>query len=48
MSNVTSISNSSTLIGIVPPPTVRVPEIEKGERTRHYARVALDRMLSLR
>ena len=48
MSNVTSISNSSTLIGIDPPPTVRAPEIEEGERTRHYARVALDRMLSLR
>jgi len=30
MSNVTSISNSSTLIGIGPPPTVRAPEIEKG------------------
>jgi quinolinate synthase len=30
MSNVTSISNSSTLIGIDPPPTVHAPEIEKG------------------
>jgi quinolinate synthase len=30
MSNVTSIWNSSTLIGIDPPPTVRAPEIEKG------------------
>ena len=48
MSNVTSISNLSTLIGIVPPPTVRAPEIGEGERTRYYARVALDRMLSLR
>jgi quinolinate synthase len=30
MSNVTSISNSFTLVGIAPPPTVRAPEIEKG------------------
>jgi quinolinate synthase len=30
MGNLTSISNLSTLIGIVPPPTVRAPEIEKG------------------
>ncbi|HVS88167.1 MAG TPA: quinolinate synthase NadA [Candidatus Acidoferrum sp.] len=30
MSYVNSISNSSTLIGINPPPTVRAPEIEKG------------------
>jgi quinolinate synthase len=30
MSSVTSISNSSTLIGSDPPPTVRAPEIEKG------------------
>jgi quinolinate synthase len=30
MGNVTSISKSSTLIGIDPPPTVRAPEIEKG------------------
>jgi quinolinate synthase len=30
MGNVTSISNSSTLIGIDQPPTVRAPEIEKG------------------
>ena len=30
MTNVTSISNLSTLIGIDPPPTVRAPEIEKG------------------
>jgi quinolinate synthase len=30
MSNVTSISNSFTLVGIAPPPTLRAPEIEKG------------------
>jgi quinolinate synthase len=30
MSNVTSISNSSTLIGIAPPPTLHAPEVEKG------------------
>jgi quinolinate synthase len=30
MSNVTSISNLSSLIGITPPPTLRAPEIEKG------------------
>ncbi len=30
MSNVTSISDLTTLVGIAPPPTVRAPEIEKG------------------
>jgi quinolinate synthase len=30
MSNVTSIFNTFTLVGIAPPPTLRAPEIEKG------------------